>query len=174
MKELTLEEFAALLVALPLEIEHANKHALERVAKLVKKDAKQVLGTYEYGWPQLAESTQKQRERQGFPANEPLLRTGEMRDSIQYSYDHREARVGSNSDIAVYQELGTSKIPPRSFLKETLVRKMPEIEKIIGRNFVGVFERMALPPRLDKAAGILDYGKLSESAPWEFSPFGED
>src|SRR6185437_3640821 len=140
MKELSLMEFAELLGTMALEVEHQNHVALEKAAKLVEKEAKNVLGSYEYGWPQLAPSTQKERERQGFAPNEPLLRTGEMRDSIQHSADHHEARVGSNSDIAVYQELGTSKIPPRSFLKETMVRKIEEIEDIIGRNVVAAFE----------------------------------
>ena len=32
----------------------------------------------------LAESTQAERVVQGYPANEPLLRTGELRDSIEH------------------------------------------------------------------------------------------
>jgi hypothetical protein len=76
------------------------------------------MGTYDYDWPQLAESTQRERERLGFAANEPLLRTGDLRESIEYTVLPREAAVeiGSNDKIAVYQELGTSRIPPRSFL----------------------------------------------------------
>jgi phage gpG-like protein len=146
MKELSLTEFATLLGGLALEVEHQNHEALEKAAKLVEKGAKDVLGTYEYGWPQLAESTQKDRERQGFTANDPLLRTGELRDSIEHSADRHEARIGSNLDIAIYQELGTSKIPPRSFLKETMVRKIDEIQEIIGQNIVAAFELPKLIP----------------------------
>lgn len=138
-RELSLDEFALLLVGIPLELEAANHEALERCAKLIEKDAKDTLGTYDYGWPQLAPSTQKERESKGFPPNDPLLRTGAMRDSIQHSADSKEARVGSNSDIAVYQELGTSKIPPRSFLEETMKRKTPEMLDLIGRTVVGSF-----------------------------------
>jgi HK97 gp10 family phage protein len=136
MKALTLMEFAELLGGLKLEVDHINHTALERAAKIVEKEAKDVLGTYRYGWPQLAPSTQKEREKQGFAPNEPLLRTGEMRDSIQHSSDHHEARIGSNSDIALYQELGTSKIPPRPFLQGALKAKMPDILDEIGREMV--------------------------------------
>jgi phage gpG-like protein len=145
-RELTLDQFGALLGGFVVEIEHQNREALKEVAKLVDKGAKEVIGTYDYGWPQLAQSTQKQREYLGFEPNEPLLRTGEMRDTIQHCSDHREARIGSNSDIAVYQEMGTSKIPPRSFLKETMVRKMPEIKKIIGERLVAAFTAPKLIP----------------------------
>ena len=44
-----------------------------------------------------------------------------------------KATVGSNSDIAVYQELGTSRIPPRSFLAGALHHEIPEILKMAGK-----------------------------------------
>ena len=39
-----------------------------------------------------------------------------MRDSTSHVVDGHEAVIGSDLDKAVYQELGTSKIPARSFL----------------------------------------------------------
>jgi hypothetical protein len=33
-------------------------------------------------WPPLAESTIRDKQRHGFPTPKPLLRTGEMRDSV--------------------------------------------------------------------------------------------
>lgn len=143
MKELTLDEFAMLLGTLPLEVMHENHEALEHAARIVEKEAKDVLGTYRYGWPQLAPSTQEDRERQGFPANEPLLRTGEMRDSIEHSSDQHEARIGSNNDVAVYQELGTRSIPPRPFLQGAMRAKTPEILEEIGRRTVAALSGTA-------------------------------
>lgn len=119
MKEFTLAGFAAFVAEeLGDNVEHAREEALELGAKAIQHEAKRVIGTYLFDWPQLAPATQADRERQGFPANEPLLRTGEMRDSIQYEIIEpgKEAEIGSNDDIAVYQELGTATIPPRSFL----------------------------------------------------------
>jgi HK97 gp10 family phage protein len=61
-----------------------------------------------------------------------------MRDSIgtATSLDGLEVQIGSNSDIAVYQELGTQHMPPRSFLGGAMADKLPEIKEIIGRSVV--------------------------------------
>jgi hypothetical protein len=64
-----------------------------------------------------------------------LLETELMHDSIEYTViksDH-EAEIGSNLDRAVFQELGTSKVPPRSFLGMAAVHKEAEVVKILGK-----------------------------------------
>jgi hypothetical protein len=137
MKTFTLTGFASFLATLPLEIEHADHRALEKAARIVEEEAKDIIGTYRYGWPQLAQSTQEDRVSKGFPANEPLLRTHAMRDSIEHVSDHKEACIGSNLDRAVFQELGTVKIPPRSFLAGALQHKADEVVGVIGREIVG-------------------------------------
>jgi phage gpG-like protein len=99
-----------------------KEQALETMAKAIKAKARGVLGTYEYPeWPQLADATQEERARLGYPANEPLLRDGTLRESIDYTIikPGELAEVGSNLDIAVFQELGTERIPARSFLALT-------------------------------------------------------
>lgn len=136
-KEFSLTEFATFLGGLTFEMDEANRIALERAARLVETEAKHVLGTYEYGWPQLAPSTQAQRVQQGYPANEPGLRSGDMRDSITHVADHKEAQVGSNDQHLVWFELGTVKQPPRPVLQGALVHKTDEVLEIIGRQVVG-------------------------------------
>jgi phage gpG-like protein len=49
----------------------------------------------------------------------PWLRTGTLRASIGHNTDGNVAVVGSTSDIAVDQELGTRTNSPRSFLAAT-------------------------------------------------------
>jgi phage gpG-like protein len=49
----------------------------------------------------------------------PWLQTGALRASIAHSSDGTVAVVGSSSDVAVDQELGTRSDPPRSFLAST-------------------------------------------------------
>jgi phage gpG-like protein len=49
----------------------------------------------------------------------PWLRTGALRASISHETDVNMAVIGSASDVAVDQELGTAAIPPRSFLAST-------------------------------------------------------
>lgn len=46
----------------------------------------------------------------------PWLRTGLLRDSTTTEASSEEAVVASNSPVAVYQEHGTSAVPPRPFL----------------------------------------------------------
>lgn len=122
--------FARHLGRLALIGEEVTHHITGEGAKLIQKDAKNRIGEYQdyagpfNSWAELADMTKADRVAQGFPANEPLLRTGEMRDSIGVSCEGNKAVVGSASDIAMYQELGTDSngrsdnggIPPRPFL----------------------------------------------------------
>jgi HK97 gp10 family phage protein len=131
--EFTLLGFAALATELIVEVDKHKREALEDACKIIEKESKRVIGTYDYGWRELAESTQAERERQGFSADEPLLRTGKLRDSIKHTViSDKEAAVGSNEDIAVYQELGTSRIPPRSFLAQAAVHTEKEVAHAVG------------------------------------------
>jgi hypothetical protein len=67
--------------------------------------------------PPLAPSTLARRAALGYTANTPLLMTGDLKRSIAWQHDgSRETSVGSPSKIALYQELGTPRIPARSFL----------------------------------------------------------
>ena len=117
-----------------------ERRALSKAAGVVQRHAKRKIGKYQpqagefVGWAELAESTKSDRERKGFSEDDPLLRTGELRESIQVamSTDGTEAQIGSNSDIAVYQELGTVKMPPRSFLGSAMVEKLDEVKEIIS------------------------------------------
>lgn len=56
------------------------------------------------------------------PPDNPLLRTGALRDSISFTVQRRAAIIGSASPVAHYQEFGTRStaqhisIPPRPFI----------------------------------------------------------
>lgn len=132
----SLAAFASHVTGMIAHVEHAKHEALDEAAKTVQDGAKENIGTYTLGWPQLAEATQRQREAMGFSANEPLLRRGDLRDSIQRTVDRDEAHVGSNMDEAVWQELGTSRIPPRSFLMGTALQRESEIKHLLGAKAV--------------------------------------
>src|SRR5258705_6047904 len=139
MRKFDLASFAAFCSVggeLMHDIEIAKKTALHAMAQMIRDEARRVIGTYDsdYSWPQLAPSTQADRVQAGSAANEPLLRTGELRDSIGYTIisDH-EAEVGSDLDIAVFQELGTVHIPPRSFLAAAGALKGEDAAKVAGK-----------------------------------------
>jgi phage gpG-like protein len=116
--------------AFEANMELAAEGILTEWAVTVRDKAKESIGTYNYGWPPLAPETVA---RKG--ADTPLLDTGALRDSISafvqmHSVGHGRAVVGSNEDTAVWQELGTSRIPPRSFLVSSAMRSHKELGTI--------------------------------------------
>jgi HK97 gp10 family phage protein len=132
MRTFTLTGFAGFLGVLEHEVAQANRHALEKAARIVEEEAKRVIGTYDYGWPPLAPSTLEKKA-----ADTPLLETGEMRDSIAHVATDKAACIGSNNEKAVWHELGTSRIPPRPFLQGALQHKTEEVVEVIGREVHG-------------------------------------
>lgn len=52
----------------------------------------------------------------GGPHAVPWLRTGALRESISMGETAASVLVTSTSDVAVHQELGTRRMPPRPFL----------------------------------------------------------
>lgn len=139
-------EFVLHLAAAEVAVHKAAQHALDRAAAVIEKDAKDQIGTYQQqvgpfnAWPELAESTQKERERLGFTPNDPLLRNGALRDSISRQVQGDEAAVGSTSDVMVYQELGTPSIPPRPVLGPAAFKNKDKIEQILGAAVVHALE----------------------------------
>lgn len=122
MKEFSLGQFSAHLIQSAALGEVVAHHVVDKAAKIVQADAKARIGMYQDGiggftaWANLADSTVTDRISKGFSPDEPLLRTGELRDSIEAKSSGNEAVVGSSDIVALYQECGTSKIPPRPFL----------------------------------------------------------
>ena len=138
---MTLSSFAQLaarLATADADMKLAQEAILEKACQMIEDEAKGAIGSYKYGWPQLAESTQQERVAQGYSANEPLLRTGQLRDSIGHVVvSSKEAFIGTNDPIAPYQEFGTSKIPPRPFLGGALAASEGKIERMAARMVEG-------------------------------------
>ncbi|MGZ5053483.1 MAG: hypothetical protein ACXWAT_00910 [Methylobacter sp.] len=131
--------FAAHLLTLQASEALALHKGLKRVAVEVEKTAKAEIGHYQQGigpfqaWPELAESTKQDRLNKGFTENDPLLRTGGLRDSIDHAVGGLEAVIGSNEDVMIYQELGTKTIPPRPVLGPAALRNEDHIKAILGQ-----------------------------------------
>jgi phage gpG-like protein len=133
--------FGALLERMSVVVEEEIAEGVKRGADKLKEAAKARIGFYpaDGSWPQLADSTQEDRGKHGFAPNDPLLRTGELRESIGALVVGKHAVVGSDLDIALYQELGTEKIPPRPFLGSSAAAEAEAIAKDIG---IGVMRKM--------------------------------
>ena len=113
---------------------------MEASAVIVEETAKAEIGHYQREdiglltpWAELKDDTKADRLRQGFAENEPLLRSGELRDGIEHLFDFRSFVVGSQSKIMAYQEIGTDKIPPRPVLATALYRNVETVLNAVGR-----------------------------------------
>lgn len=151
-----LTTFAAHLVRAELAVRRTTVVALDRAAGIIERDAKKRIGRYQpavgpfQDWAELADSTQEERARLGYPTNEPLLRDGTLRASIQREVQGTEAVVGSKSDIAAYQEFGTRTIPPRPFIGPAAFANKAKIERILGE---AVLEGLSGGQRIHSALG---------------------
>lgn len=125
----TLGQAAERMMKVATEWPLAEHEALEQAAIIVEKEAKRVIGTYDYDWPALKPETVARKTT----GDAPLLETGEMRDSIEHRVGEGEAFVGTNNKKAIYHELGTKTIPPRSFLAGAGMHKKEEIHELTGR-----------------------------------------
>lgn len=144
--------FADHLATLSLGMEAELHRGLDKAAAAVEATAKSEFGEYQAAvgpypeWEQLAESTQQERERLGYTPNDPLLRSGELRDSVGREVRHMEAVIGSRSPVMFYQELGTPRIPPRPVLGPALIRSEEAIKHALaGVLFVCIAPGAHLP-----------------------------
>lgn len=132
---MTIEEFEKALTISVSSVRPRVEVGLDKVGELAATMAAAYIGHYQTGWAPLAQSTIADKAAKGFAVPAPLLRTGEMRDTIGHLVDPIEFKVviGSTDPKALWQELGTSRIPPRSFLGLAMSNTMPFAEETFGR-----------------------------------------
>jgi hypothetical protein len=135
-------EFAQKLEAAAGKAEAGLLAPTEEVMRAVETQAKAVLGTYAYGWPQLAPYTLEN----GNPGNTPGLRSGDTRASVEVQCaafpGGAEGLVYSDEKKALWFEMGTAggasgggwggPQPPRSFLFKSLLKCEPIIWRVFG------------------------------------------
>jgi hypothetical protein len=141
----TIEAYIAFLESLETEILVARPVGLEAAAIALEHASKAALGHYQGpagpfpGWTELHPVTQAERAEYGYPADEPLDVTGELRAHIEHNVDASAgtAAVGVPSvmvgehdsdhgdphtrlrdigEVALGNELGLHGMPQRSFL----------------------------------------------------------
>ncbi|HVC52769.1 MAG TPA: HK97-gp10 family putative phage morphogenesis protein [Stellaceae bacterium] len=118
------------LEAVAAAMPEAEYRILRLAGATVQRIARDKLGHYQEGWPELASSTIADKERNGWPVPSPELRSGAMSDSITFEVGPRSVTIGSESPIAAWQEFGTSKMPARPFLGPAMIEAEPEIKAI--------------------------------------------
>lgn len=150
---------------------------LDTIGSLVAKRAGYKLGEYQEQsghfrrWVELSDLTKEDRVYQGYTENEPLLRSGEMAETLLevngragYTTHKRpgyaEVRIGSPYEKAVWSELGAPHVPPRPFLGPALYESMPEIRAIVGTTFAST-----VTTAMARVAGI--FGGQDQNFPFD-------
>lgn len=148
---LTLAEAAEFFLASAARVEEELSVVVATVVADAAERARGFIGQPQTGWPMawspLSSATIDGfrhwqgfwiagKQERGFGGYEsPLLRTGEMRDSIEVNVVGTWGEVGSNDKKALYQEMGTPgadyPIPPRPFLAKGLMDASYTIEPLI-------------------------------------------
>jgi phage gpG-like protein len=142
-KVFSLLGFIAELPAIERDLHASGPKIIEQACKIVQKKAKAAIGKEHEAWAPLAESTIADKQKHGFATPKPLLRTGELRDSIEYTVHGTEGAVGSDLDRAVWQELGTSRIPARSFLVSSAIASEDKIHRMAAATTIAALSGLA-------------------------------
>lgn len=130
MKAFNILQFVAELPAIERDLHAAGPKIVERACQIVQKKAKAAIGKEHEMWPDLAPSTISEKQAHGYKTPTPLLRSGGLRDSIEYTTSGLEGAVGSNDPVAIFHELGTSRMPQRSFLVSSAISSEDKIARM--------------------------------------------
>ena len=140
----SLAELALHIAERQVAVRERLENGLEKAVLRIEKTAKSEFGSYQPavgpfpGWDPLAEATQDEREKLGFTPDDPLLRSGDLRESVDHIVDRAalEGVVGSTSPVLVFQEFGTGHIPARPVLGPAAYRNVPAIKRLVGEAVV--------------------------------------
>jgi len=159
--------FARHLRLIQMGLAGAERQGLEAGITLIQREAQHVLGEYQRSdtgpfvpWAELAQLTKEEREEQGYPENDPLLREGILHDNIEHSVGDREAATGvpdrevqhpyqdAPVNIGVVAEVlenGNERVPPRSFLGVAGFRKVEAACDQVARHVAYWLAAMPVP-----------------------------
>lgn len=133
--------FVEFLATRPAAVEQAQRKGMEAAGKMLVRECQAMIGEEIREWPALAQSTVEEKQRLGFTGRvsptDPLLRTGQLRNSISSQVETGKLVLGSDDPVAPFQEYGTSRIPPRSFIGATMFRDGREAADLIGNYVMG-------------------------------------
>lgn len=113
---------------------------LHTFGDMAKRIARDMLGTYQPDWPALSPETLKQ-----WPSDTPLLRWGNLRNSIDYSVDESALTVtlGTDDPMGMAHEIGSSTEPPRPYLSPAVAQAARELPMALRRAIDVAFETAA-------------------------------
>ena len=126
---MTFGEAAAFFERSVARIEPELVAATTTVMEVARTNAQSVIGVGAPGWAPLKDTTIERKVRGGYAVPAPLKRTGQMRSGIEIEVIPMRSSVfgavGSDDKAAVFQEMGTSRMPARPFLAYGLMEAIP-------------------------------------------------
>lgn len=135
------EHLARIASAAPVALHRGVQDATE----VVLEDARDEIGKYQDAiasdrggvglipaWEQLAPSTEKQKERAGYPLDAPLLASGGFRDKITKGVVGLQGVVGTEDERGVWFEMGTPHMPPRAVFAPAAIRNEAKVLRILA------------------------------------------
>lgn len=146
MKEFqSIPAFVAHLERLALESRAVAEFVAKKGAEEIKETAKGMIGFYQQeiknfpAWPDLAESTEREKAAMGYHPDAPLLASGEMRDSFKSTVEvtptGATAVVGTDDIKMVWHEEGTFlngklHVPSRPVMGPAGAHSAPRINRL--------------------------------------------
>jgi len=143
-KEVNFNELASRIESGVAAFRATLPETLAEVGEIVKLEAQARLGHYQAGWPELTAETQAERAHHGYAPNDPLLRTGALRDAIAVRVAGSEVAIGVSGEmaaIAAAHEIGTAHVPPRPFLRPALQETIEATSGTIARALIVALEK---------------------------------
>ena len=145
---MTLGELATMLNQSATRVRPALEVDLAKIGEVTETLARGYIGQEMPEWKPLAPATIAEKQRLGYTgqvsATDPLLRTGELRESIGVDLDVLgfvdvlELVVGSTEKVALWQEMGTSRMPPRPFLGLAMQNSLPYAAERLGATMLSL------------------------------------
>lgn len=150
----TLAEMAAFFERAAVRCEPELQGMVEVVATRAAILARSYIGHEQEEWAPLSSATVDGfRHEAGFwivgkealgygGAESPLLRTAALRDSVDFEVTGLAGFVGSDSKVALYQEMGTAQarypVPPRPVFAKAMKEATIEVEALAGEIAIGL------------------------------------
>ncbi|HEY1504108.1 MAG TPA: hypothetical protein VGF92_07400 [Stellaceae bacterium] len=145
MKKLMLAQWTKELERQVTRVKPGIAGAVKEIGTAATEIAREKIGHYQAetgpfpSWPALADSTIAEKTRLGYaPPDNPLLRSGELRDTISFYTDGFSVIVGSRDPVARWQELGTDRIPPRPLIGPAMFDVIPLARQALGKALTAV------------------------------------
>lgn len=139
--EMTLAQAVGFFARLPGAVHHQLERGGVKAAASIAGRARSKIGVMQPSWAPLSPRTLEDKARLGYSGDgSPLLRTGEMRDSIgsrttgdlKYSIGSDYKVSGTEVPLLQLHELGTKNMPPRPVLGPAAIEQRREVQEILG------------------------------------------